>query len=53
MANSNEHFRTANAHVMAAIVKAGETSSIVAAFDIYDHQGTKLWAATQAVSPKL
>lgn len=53
MASSNDHFRTANPNVMAAIVKACETSSIIAAFDIYDQQGTKLWAATQAVTPKL
>lgn len=53
MTQSTGHFQTANPHMMTAVIKAGESSSIVAALDIYDQRGTKLWAAAQAVTPQL
>jgi hypothetical protein len=47
---TGKHFQIANPNVVASLVKASETTPIIAALDIYDIHGTKLWAATQAVS---
>ncbi len=46
-------FRTANPHALATILEASETKSIIAATDIFDISGTKLWAANQPVSASL
>jgi len=46
-------FRTANPHALAAILEASETRSIIAASDIFDISGIKLWARDQPVSQEL
>lgn len=46
-------FATANPHALATILEASETKSIIAATDIFDISGTKLWAANQPVSASL
>ena len=46
-------FVTANPHALATILEASETKSIIAATDIFDISGTKLWAANQPVSASL
>lgn len=46
-------FRTANPHALAAILEASETKSIIAADDIFDISGIKLWARDQPVSQDL
>jgi hypothetical protein len=46
-------FRTANPHALAAILEASETRSIIAATDIFDIRGIKLWARNQPVSQEL
>ena len=46
-------FGTANPHALATILEASETKSIIAATDIFDISGTKLWAANQPVSASL
>lgn len=46
-------FATANPHALSAILEASETRSIIAASDIFDIQGIKLWARNQPVSREL
>ena len=46
-------FTTANPHALAAILEASETRRIIAATDIFDLAGTKLWARNQPVSAEL
>lgn len=46
-------FSTANPHALAAILEASETRRIIAATDIFDLAGTKLWARHQPVSAEL
>ena len=46
-------FRNANPHALAAILEASETKRIIAATDIFDIAGTKLWASSQPVSASL
>ena len=46
-------FGRANPHALAAILEASETRSIIAATDIYDVSGIKLWASNQPVSTAL
>jgi len=50
---SDNAFGTANPHALATILEASETKSIIAATDIFDISGTKLWAANQPVSASL
>ncbi|MBX3607431.1 MAG: HD domain-containing protein [Piscinibacter sp.] len=50
---SAQTFRTANPHALATILEASETRSIIAATDIFDLAGTKLWARNQPVSVEL
>lgn len=50
---SAQTFRTANPHALATILEAGETRRIIAATDIFDLAGTKLWARHQPVSVEL
>lgn len=46
-------FQTANPHALATILEASETRSIIAARDIFDINGMKLWARDQPVSREL
>jgi hypothetical protein len=46
-------FGTANPHALATILEASETKRIIAATDIFDIRGTKLWASQQPVSASL
>lgn len=46
-------FHTANPHALATILEASQTKSIIAARDIFDVSGTKLWACDQPVSQAL
>ncbi|MDP1533488.1 MAG: hypothetical protein Q8L92_07885, partial [Rubrivivax sp.] len=46
-------FATANPHALASILEASQTRSIIAASDIFDNQGIKLWARDQPVSQAL
>ena len=46
-------FSTANPHALATILEASETRKIIAATDIFDLAGTKLWARNQPVSAEL
>ena len=46
-------FSSANPHALAAILEASETKRIIAATDIFDLAGTKLWARDQPVSASL
>ncbi|HJV60653.1 MAG TPA: hypothetical protein VJ743_06885, partial [Albitalea sp.] len=46
-------FLTANPHALATILEASQTKSIIAARDIFDVSGTKLWAREQPVSQAL
>jgi hypothetical protein len=46
-------FNTANPHALATILEASETRSIIAASDIFDINGMKLWARNQPVSHDL
>ena len=46
-------FGTANPHALSTILEASETKSIIAATDIFDISGTKLWARNQPVSAAL
>ena len=46
-------FASANPHALAAILEASETRRIIAATDIFDLAGTKLWARNQPVSAEL
>ena len=40
-------FGRANPHALAAILEASETKRIIAATDIFDISGIKLWASNQ------
>ena len=51
--SSTGAFRTANPHALASILEASETKSIIAADDIFDIRGIKLWARDQPVSQDL
>lgn len=46
-------FQSANPHALATILAASETQRIIAASDIFDIAGTKLWARNQPVSAEL
>jgi len=46
-------FTRANPHALATILEASETRRIIAATDIFDLAGTKLWARHQPVSAEL
>jgi hypothetical protein len=46
-------FGRANPHALAAILEASETKRIIAATDIFDISGIKLWASNQPVSAAL
>ena len=46
-------FRTANPHALSIILEASETQRIIAATDIFDISGIKLWASQQPVSAEL
>lgn len=46
-------FQSANPHALATILAASETQRIIAATDIFDLAGTKLWARNQPVSAEL
>ena len=46
-------FGTANPHALATILEASETKHIIAATDIFDISGIKLWARDQPVSAAL
>ncbi|MED5618958.1 HD-GYP domain-containing protein [Ideonella sp. BN130291] len=50
---ANVGFSVANPHALATILQASETRSIIAARDIFDISGTKLWARDQPVSQAL
>jgi hypothetical protein len=52
--NTSSHaFRNANPHALATILEASETRRIIAATDIFDISGMKLWARDQPVSTAL
>lgn len=46
-------FQSANPHALATILEASQTRSIIAARDIFDISGIKLWARDQPVSQAL
>jgi HD domain len=46
-------FTSANEHALATILEASQTKSIIAASDIFDISGTKLWARNMPVSGAL
>ncbi len=46
-------FQTANPHALAVILQSSETRSIIAARDIFDIHGMKLWARDQPVTQEL
>lgn len=46
-------FGSANPHALATILEASETKSIIAATDIFDISGIKLWSADRPVSAEL
>ena len=50
---SDNTFGRANPHALATILEASETRRIIAATDIFDISGTKLWASNQPVSAAL
>jgi hypothetical protein len=52
-AHGRNAFGTANPHALATILEAAETRRIIAATDIFDIAGTKLWASSQPVSAAL
>jgi hypothetical protein len=51
--HAGQAFSTANPHALATILEAAETRHIIAATDIFDISGTKLWASQQPVSAAL
>lgn len=51
--SSDLAFNTANPHALATILEASETRSIIAASDIFDINGMKLWARNQPVTADL
>jgi hypothetical protein len=52
-ATAEVDFKVANPHALAIILDASETRSIIAASDIFDINGIKLWARDQPVSQDL
>ncbi len=50
---SSNAFCNANPHALATILEASETRRIIAASDIFDISGAKLWASNQPVSGAL
>ena len=52
-AHGRNAFSSANPHALATILEAAETRRIIAATDIFDIAGTKLWASQQPVSAAL
>ena len=52
-AQSQSAFSSANPHALAVILEASETRRIIAATDIFDLAGIKLWARDQPVSAAL
>lgn len=52
-APNGDEFQTANPHALAVILEASETRSIIAARDIFDVHGMKLWARDQPVTQDL
>src|SRR3954470_993338 len=50
---SAQAFSSANPHALASILEASETRRIIAATDIFDISGIKLWAGNQPVSAAL
>jgi hypothetical protein len=53
LSKSEASFGRANPHALAAILEASETKRIIAATDIFDISGIKLWASNQPVSAAL
>lgn len=53
MSTAADVFSRANPHALATILDAAETRSIIAARDIFDISGIKLWARDQPVSQAL
>lgn len=53
LAASKASFTVANQHALATILEASETKSIIAASDIFDISGIKLWARDMPVSSAL
>lgn len=53
LTKTDNAFGTANSHALATILEASETKRIIAATDIFDISGTKLWASSQPVSAAL
>jgi hypothetical protein len=49
----DQAFTSANPHALASILEASETKRIIAATDIFDISGMKLWASNQPVSASL
>ncbi len=50
---ASDHFATANPHALKVILEASDTRAIIAACDIFDIQGIKLWARHRPVSRDL
>ena len=53
LSQPDSSFGRANPHALAAILEASETRRIIAATDIFDISGIKLWASNQPVSAAL
>src|ERR1700744_145742 len=53
LSKTETSFGRANPHALAAILEASETKRIIAATDIFDISGIKLWASNQPVSAAL
>src|SRR5690242_13145492 len=53
LSKTDAAFGRANPHALAAILEASETRRIIAATDIFDISGIKLWASNQPVSAAL
>jgi len=53
LTKTDNAFASANPHALATILEASETKCIIAATDIFDISGTKLWASNQPVSAAL
>ncbi len=52
-AGDRNAFASANPHALATILEASETRRIIAATDVFDISGIKLWAAERPVSAEL
>ena len=53
LSKTDAAFGSANPHALAAILETSETKRIIAATDIFDISGIKLWASNQPVSAAL